>query len=91
MDGRAKVTEPDDTRNSARTKLDDAIREYAEALRGDRDVVGVGGWNVIIHIVTNNDNTDSYLAESAIGQPWHASIGLIRYAQTVYERPGDEG
>jgi hypothetical protein len=77
----------DDSREAARSKLDD----YAAALYADRDdVIGVGGWNLVVHGATNDEGTDTYLTESAPGQPWHASIGLIRYAQGFYEKDDQE-
>lgn len=81
----------EDPRPAARAKLDDAIREYAGAMyAADEGIIGVGGWNVIVHAATSDEGTDKYLTESCPGQPWHASIGLLRYGQGFYERPGDE-
>lgn len=75
-------------RDAARAKLDQAISDYHKALWEENpDVMMVGGWVIAIHGANVNDRSDSYLIESAPGQPWHASVGLVNYARTYYEDP----
>jgi hypothetical protein len=81
-------------RKAARTKLDQAIGEYAATMNrahGDPDIMGiVGAWVLAVYSPTTEDGRDCYLVESAINQPWHASIGLAAYMQGHYAVTGEE-
>lgn len=84
------MSDDENPRTAARRKLDDAVIEYATAMRAGDDVLGVGAWIVAIHGPHAEDGRDTYLVESAPNQPWHASVGLIRYATLHYEGMEDE-
>lgn len=81
-------------RRSARTKLDEAISEYATTMNkahGDPDIMGiVGAWVLAVYSPTTEDGRDCYLVESAINQPWHVSVGMASYAVSYYSGTGDE-
>lgn len=81
-------------RRAARTKLDEAITEYAAAINdahGDPEIMGiVGAWIVALYSPTTEDGRDCYLVESAINQPWHVSVGMAAYAVSHYQGTGDE-
>lgn len=88
--------------SAARTKLDEAIREYTAACDETADEQGafmVTGWVMIVSGIRSSFNGDdgaSYISESMPGQPWHAGLGLWVYGQdqcrfgSVITKPGDD-
>lgn len=77
----------DAMRQKARGKVDDAVREYCATLYADDpDVMGCGGWVLSTFGAHTDPSSSAYLTECAPGQPFHSTLGLIRYASLFYER-----